>query len=132
MAKRRFVNPTDEQTLLAPLASLRVGVTEAFPGAFPDGFAQVGIGKRSAPRNEYLGFVATRPTADRYVIGLNYFDQSDNDDNEDLYMFDTAAHEIELYEPRRFERQYPQYAGYHRADACRTDPPRRSSDRSAP
>ena len=35
-----------------------VGATQAHPGIFPEGF---GIGRRSEPRNEYLGLVTTWP-----------------------------------------------------------------------
>jgi hypothetical protein len=66
-------------------------------------------------RSEYLGLVVTRPEADTFVLGLNYFDTVDNGDNEDMYRLDTATFEVTPYMRGSFEKEYPEYVGYHRA-----------------
>jgi hypothetical protein len=104
-----------EQKLLASAASLAVGATLAEPGVFPDGFAELGISQRAAPRNQYLGVVTTRPDEETYVFGLNYFDVNDNCDNEDMYKFDAENLDVTPYMRGTFEQEYPEYAGHHHA-----------------
>jgi hypothetical protein len=74
-----------------------------------------GIGQRTQPRNTYAGYVVTHPAEDTYVFGLTYHDAIDDGDNEDMYRLDTATGEVRHFKPRDFEREFPEYAGYHRA-----------------
>jgi hypothetical protein len=100
------------QDFVKPMSPLAVGATAAHPGLFPTG---LGIGRRVEPRNDYLGVVVTRPDADTFVLGLNYFDAVDNGDNEDMYRLDTTTFEITPYMRGSFEKEHPEYAGHHRA-----------------
>jgi len=88
------------QDFVKPMPPLAVGATAAHPGLFPAG---LGIGRRVEPRNHYLGLVVTRPGADTFVLGLNYFDAVDNGDNEDMYRLDTTTFEITPYMRGSFE-----------------------------
>jgi hypothetical protein len=89
---------------------MAVGATEAMSGVFPEGF---GIGRRTEPRNEYLGMVVTRPEEHIYVVGTNYYDVDDRCDNEDMYKFDLGTNEWTPYMRGTFEEEFPQYAGHH-------------------
>src|SRR4051794_7830893 len=95
--------------LLAPrVLDMFVGATQADSNVFPDGF---GIGRRNAPRNDYLGIVLTRLEPEVFVVGVNYFDHHDDGDNEDMYKFDLAKSWITPYMGLDFEKEHPQYAG---------------------
>ncbi len=87
-----------------------VGATQAHPGLFPEGFD---IRRRSEPRNEYLGLVMTWPEPSTFVFGLNYHDNEDGRDNEDMYKLDLTTFELTPYMRGSFEQEYPQYAGHH-------------------
>jgi hypothetical protein len=112
MARPWKVSPLAWEDLVRPMPSLAVGATAAHPNLFPEGLE---IGRRDAPRNQYLGLVLTRPKEDTFVLGLNYFDTIDGGDNEDMYRLDTTTFELKPYMGRSFEREYPEYAGHHRA-----------------
>jgi hypothetical protein len=112
MGRTWKVDPQAWQDLLKPMTPLAVGATAAHPSLFPTGF---GIGRRNEPRNQYLGLVVTRPEANTFVLGLNYFDTVDDGDNEDMYKLDTTTFEVTPYMRGSFERDYPEYAGHHRA-----------------
>lgn len=98
------------QDLLKPMTPLAVGATVARPDLFPTG---LGIGRRTEPRNTYLGLVVTRPDTDTFVLGLNYRDTVDDGDNEDMYRLDTTIFEVTPYMRGSFERDFPEYAGHH-------------------
>jgi hypothetical protein len=87
-----------------------VGATMAHPNTFPEG---LGIGRRTEPRNEYLGMVTTWPEPDIFVLGLNYYDRNDKGDNEDIYKVDLTTLQMTPYMRGSFEREYPEYAGHH-------------------
>ena len=110
MGRTWKVDPQAWKDLLKPMTPLAVGATAAQPDLFPTGF---GIGRRGGPRNEYLGLVVTRPNANTFVLGLNYFDTVDEGDNEDMYRLDTTTFEVTPYMRGSFERDYPEYAGHH-------------------
>jgi hypothetical protein len=112
VAKSRKVDPQAWDDLVKRTSLPAVGATNAHPDVFPEGF---GIGRRTEPRNEYLGLVVTRPERFTVVLGANYRDNADAADNEDIYKLDTRTFELETYMRGRFEREYPQYAGHHRA-----------------
>jgi hypothetical protein len=111
MGRTRKVDSRAWQDFVKPMP-LAVGATAAHPGVFPTG---LGIGRRVEPRNEYLGLVVTRPEANTFVLGLNYFDTVDNGDNEDIYRLDKATFEVTPYMRGSFEKEYPEYVGHHRA-----------------
>src|SRR3954465_6983227 len=113
MTKSRNVDPDAWQAFLASRRPLAVGATGAYPGMFPEG---LGITPRTAPRNQYLGLVETRPDATKHVLGFNYNDAADDGDNEDMYTIDANTGELKPYMRGSFEREYPEYAGYHRAE----------------
>jgi hypothetical protein len=99
--------------LLKPMApDMMVGATQAHPGVFPEGF---GISRRTEPRNEYLGLVTTWPEPETFVLGLNYYDNADQCDNEDMYKLDLDTFELTPRMGRSFVKEYPQYGEHHRA-----------------
>jgi hypothetical protein len=100
------------QELLSSITPPAVGATAAHPDMFPTG---LGIGRRGEPRNQYVGLVVTRPDANTFVLGLNYFDTADDGDNEDMYRIDTTICEVTPYMRGSFEKDHPEYAGHHRA-----------------
>jgi hypothetical protein len=110
MTRPRKVDPQALENLIKQTSLPAVGATNAHPDLFPEGF---GIGRRTAPRNEYLGLVVTRPEEFTVVLGLNYRDAADDADNEDMYKLDTSTLDLEAYMRGRFEREYPGYAGHH-------------------
>jgi hypothetical protein len=111
VARGKPVDPQAWHKLLKQgAAGMSVGATQAHPGLFPEGF---GIGRRTEPRNEYLGLVTTWPEPTTFVLGFNYFDSDDGHDNEDMYKLDLATFEMTPYMRGAFEREYPQYAGHH-------------------
>jgi hypothetical protein len=87
-----------------------VGATPAHPGTFPEGY---GIGRRSEPRNEYLGLVTTWPEPNTFVLGLNYHDNDEAWDNEDIYKLDLTSFKLTPYMRGTFEQEYPEYTGHH-------------------
>ncbi len=106
MARSWPVDPQAWYDLLKPMATtMVVGATEAHPGAFPEGF---GIGRRTEPRNEYLGLVTTWPEPTTFALGVNYYDNADGRDNEDIYKLDLTTFEMAPY-----MRGSLQYAGHH-------------------
>jgi hypothetical protein len=107
------VDPKGWEDLLNQMRLPAVGATNAYPDQFPEG---LGIGRRTEPRNEYLGAVVTRPEEDTVVFGLNYRDHADDADNEDMYRIDTRTLEIEPYMRGRFEREHSEYASHHWAE----------------
>src|SRR5688572_23485904 len=95
MARTRYVDPRAWRDLLAPRATeMILGATTAHPGYFPEGF---GIGRRTEPRNQYLGLVTTWPEQDTFVLGVNYHDSADRHDNEDMYKLDLTTFEMTPY-----------------------------------
>lgn len=104
------MDPEAWQEFLKPMAPLAVGATAAHPAVFP---SDLGIGRRVAPRNEYVGVVVTRPEGNTYVLGLSYLDTADDGDNEDVYRLDTTSFEVTPYMRGSFEREYGEYAGHH-------------------
>lgn len=111
MARSWRVDPQAWHDLLRPMATeMVVGATLAHPGVFPEGF---GIGRRTEPRNEYLGLVTTWPEPTTFVLGVNYHDDADGRDNEDMYKLDLATFEMTPYMRGTLEQEYPQYAGHH-------------------
>jgi hypothetical protein len=112
VAKPRKLTPKELDVVLKPMGNLAVGATCVHQSVFP---TELGIGQRTKPRNTYAGYVVTHPAEDTYVFGLTYHDAIDDGDNEDMYRLDTATGEVRHYKPRDFEREFPEYAGYHRA-----------------
>jgi hypothetical protein len=111
MARSWRVDPQAWRDLLAPRATeMLLGATQAYPGFFPEGF---GIGRRTEPRNEYLGLVATWPEPNTFVLGVNYHDNADGHDNEDMYKLNLTTFEMTPYMRGTFEKEYPEYAGHH-------------------
>src|SRR2546430_5566255 len=95
VARNPRVDPQAWHDLLAPMATkMIVGATQAHPGVFPEGF---GIGRRDEPRNDYLGLVTTWPEPNTFVLGLNYHDNDDGRDNEDIYKLDLTSFELTPY-----------------------------------
>ncbi len=115
------MDPQAWEDLLKQTRLPAVGATSAYPNQFPE---DLGIGRRDEPRNEYLGLVVTRPEEDTVVFGLNYFDAADDGDNEDMFKLDTRTFDLETYMRGRFEREYPDYAGHHRAEKSYLRQPR--------
>lgn len=111
MKRSWSINPQTWHDLLLPMATeMIVGATQAHPGLFPEGF---GIGRRTEPRNGYLGLVTTWPELNTFVLGVNYHDSADGHDNEDIYKLDLSAFEMTPYMRGTFEQEFPQYAGHH-------------------
>jgi hypothetical protein len=113
VGKPRKLTPKELAVVLKPISNLALGATCVHPGVFP---TELGIGQRTRPRNTYAGYVVTHPAEDTYVFGLTYHDAIDDGDNEDMYRLDTATGEVRHYKPHHFEREFPEYAGYHRAE----------------
>jgi hypothetical protein len=130
MAKTRKLEPQAVEPLLGRFASLAVGATAPHPDLFPTG---LGVSPRTEPRNTFLGTVVTRPAEDTFVFGLNYRDAHDAGDNEDMYLLDRKTFEVTPYLRGTFEREFPEYAGHHRASkAYLRESPGTARDSSKP
>ena len=88
------MDPLAWDELLKHTSLPAVGATSAHPELFPE---NLGIGRRTEPRNEYLGLVITRPEKFTVVLGLNYRDAVDDGDNEDMFELDTRTFDLETY-----------------------------------
>jgi hypothetical protein len=71
--------------------------TLPMPGTYPSELSNCGINRRSLPRNQLIGYVATRPSGSQLVLETVFFDTHDQQDNGDLHVVNFADKTVTSY-----------------------------------
>lgn len=84
----------------------------------PEYFPKILIDNKFMPRNSrynvLLGTTITHPDTNRYLLGITYWDLTENKDNEDLFEIDMLNETIEAGYKGAFDKKDPLYKGTHK------------------
>lgn len=109
------VNPKKLNELISQLYTVpSSGATLSHPNFYPELFLKCMIKPRNSWSNVLLGTTITNPSKQRYIIGISYFDLSENKDNEDLFELNTKNFVIETGYKGKFDRTDPLYRDTHK------------------